>query len=72
MTDPSSYVFGRQVEARRYVEAVAARMLTVELAQFEETDEGWFFGGVTHEPTRRRIRKAVRALAAKLEKAAKR
>lgn len=40
MTDPSTtHVFGRQVEARRYVEAVAARMLTVELAQFEETDE---------------------------------
>lgn len=70
--EESAHIFGRQVEARRYVQTVASQMLFAELRNYEGRAEGWIFGGVTHEPTRRRITKAVRALAAKLQKASKR
>lgn len=70
--DESSQTFGRQVEARRFVDAVVAKMIEHELAEYAGTVEGWFLGGVTHEPTRRRITKAARALSQKLTKAARR
>lgn len=72
MNDESAHVFSRQVEARRYVQAVVAAMIATELADRCTRLEGWFLGGVTHEPTQRRIIKAAKALAAKLTRAARR
>lgn len=71
-TEESAFVFRTQREARQYVENVVYSMIDAELEQFRGTIEGWFLGDVTHEPTRRRIEQAARALMRRLAKAAKR
>lgn len=56
--------FGRQHEARTYVYAVMISMLDAEL----KTDEGWMFGGVADEPSQRRLTKAIKVVAAELQR----
>lgn len=73
--EESAHVFDRQVDARRYVETVLAHAIRTELALGPREGGsiyGWLLEGIAHDPTRRRILKAAHALAARLERAAKR
>lgn len=72
MSDESTQVFNSQVEARRYVDRVMAHAIRSELRDPQASLPRWFTEGVTHEPSLRRIRKALLALAARLQRAAER
>ncbi len=59
-----------QTEARRYVYGVLCAMLD---SEFNDPDfhEGWMFGGIEHEPDRRRLTKAIKLVRAELARKAK-
>ena len=51
-----------QAEARRYVYALLVPMLEHELSD----PDGWMFGGIEEEPDKRRLTKAIKAVAAEM------
>lgn len=48
--------------ARAYVYAITAAMLEAQYSTEPEATEGWMFGGIEHEPDRRRLLKEIKRL----------
>lgn len=61
-----------QTEARRYVYAILAKMLSDELRQGDEHGGGWMFGGVEDEVDLRRLKKAIKAVRSEMQRKAQR
>ncbi len=57
-----------QAEARRYVYAVLVSMLAEEIREGNDRGEGWMFGGVDDPFDRRRLFKAIKAVASEMRR----